>query len=85
MVMPRSFSISMLSSTCSVISRAESPPVIWISRSARVDLPWSICATMEKLRIVSMRTEVGEAVVMAFAIAGEALNAKDAKAEDAAP
>jgi len=26
-------------------------PVAWISRSARVDLPWSIWATMEKLRI----------------------------------
>ena len=29
-----------------------SPPVSWISRSASVDLPWSICATMEKLRIL---------------------------------
>jgi hypothetical protein len=27
------------------------PPVIWIRRSASVDLPWSIWATMEKLRI----------------------------------
>jgi hypothetical protein len=27
------------------------PPVIWISRSASVDLPWSIWATMEKLRM----------------------------------
>ena len=35
----------------SVISRLRRPPVTWISRSARVDLPWSIWATMEKLRI----------------------------------
>ena len=35
-----------------VISRAVSPPVVWISRSARVDLPWSIWAMMEKLRIL---------------------------------
>jgi hypothetical protein len=26
------------------------PPQTWISRSASVDLPWSMCATMEKLR-----------------------------------
>ena len=53
MVMPRSRSISMLSSTCSVISRAVSAPVVWIRRSASVDLPWSIWATMEKLRMLS--------------------------------
>ena len=51
MVMPRSRSIGMLSSTWAVISRAVSPPVAWISRSDSVDLPWSMCATMEKLRI----------------------------------
>jgi hypothetical protein len=33
------------------ISRASSPPVSWISRSASVDLPWSIWAMIEKLRI----------------------------------
>jgi hypothetical protein len=27
------------------------PPVYWIRRSASVDLPWSIWAMMEKLRI----------------------------------
>jgi hypothetical protein len=54
MVMPRSFSMSIESSTCSVISRAESPPVFWINRSASVDFPWSIWATIEKLRILSM-------------------------------
>ena len=54
MVMPRSRSISMESSTCSTISRSASPPVCWISRSASVDLPWSIWATMEKLRMLSI-------------------------------
>jgi hypothetical protein len=54
MVMPRSRSISIESSTCSVISRSDSAPVVWMSRSARVDLPWSIWATMEKLRMLSM-------------------------------
>ena len=33
------------------VSRSVSPPVRWISRSASVDLPWSICAMMLKLRI----------------------------------
>ena len=33
------------------ISRSATVPVSWISRSAKVDLPWSICATMEKLRM----------------------------------
>src|SRR5216684_9003864 len=50
-VMPRSRSISIVSSTCSRISRASSPPQAWISRSASVDLPWSICAMIAKLRI----------------------------------
>src|SRR5262249_19955416 len=56
MVMPRSRSISMESSTCSLpaISRSDRPPVIWIRRSASVDFPWSIWATMEKLRMLGM-------------------------------
>jgi hypothetical protein len=45
-------SISMGSSTCSFISRAANPPVVWIGRSASVDLPWSICAIMAKLRML---------------------------------
>src|SRR6185503_14121900 len=53
MVMPRSRSISMESSTCSFISRTSSPPVIWISRSASVDFPWSMWAMIAKLRIWS--------------------------------
>src|SRR5262245_38664125 len=78
MVMPRSRSMSMLSSTCSLpaISRSVSPPVIWIRRSASVDFPWSIWATIEKLRMLEMgvalmragyhphcRAATGEAVV----------------------
>ena len=51
MVIPRSRSMSMLSSTCADISRAVSPPVAWISRSASVDLPWSMWAIIEKLRM----------------------------------
>src|SRR4029079_13489737 len=60
MVMPRSRSMSMESSTCSfpAISRSVRPPVIWIRRSASVDLPWSIWATMEKLRMLGMGTVV---------------------------
>src|SRR5438552_12216694 len=60
MVMPRSRSMSMESSTCSLpaISRSVSPPVIWIRRSASVDLPWSIWATMAKLRMLEMGTVV---------------------------
>src|SRR5260370_16860631 len=49
--MPRSRSSSIVSSTCSRISRSASPPVAWISRSARVDLPWSIWAMIAKLRM----------------------------------
>ena len=54
MVIPRSRSMSILSSTCAlpVISRSVRPPVAWISRSASVDLPWSICAMIEKLRML---------------------------------
>src|ERR1700761_4905636 len=52
MVMPRSRSISIESRIWLVMSRAATVPVNWISRSARVDLPWSIWATMEKLRIL---------------------------------
>src|SRR5688500_8297713 len=51
MVMPRSRSRSMESSTCSCISRASRPPQVWIRRSASVDLPWSTCAMIEKWRI----------------------------------
>ena len=51
MVMPRSRSMSIESSSCSFMSRSATVPVDWISRSASVDLPWSMWATMEKLRM----------------------------------
>src|SRR5437016_2896102 len=51
MVMPRSRSRSMESRTCSCISRCESAPVISSKRSASVDLPWSMCAMMQKFRM----------------------------------
>src|SRR5207247_827419 len=54
-VIPRSRSRSIVSSTCSRISRLSSVPVSSIRRSARVDLPWSIWATMQKLRMWSWR------------------------------
>src|SRR3974377_804850 len=51
MVMPRSRSRSIESSTWSIISRCDSAPVASRRRSARVDLPWSMCAMIEKLRM----------------------------------
>src|SRR4249920_1160158 len=67
MVMPRSRSRSMESSTWSPISRSERPPQSWIKRSASVDLPWSMCAMMEKLRMrfCSINKEGAEAPSMA--------------------
>ena len=59
MVMPRSRSISIESSICSFMSRSATVPVSWISRSASVDLPWSIWATIEKLRMVSIGAVIG--------------------------
>src|SRR5690554_1851194 len=51
MVIPRSRSRSIESNTWEAISRSVSPPQIWMKRSARVDLPWSMWAIIEKLRI----------------------------------
>jgi hypothetical protein len=53
MVMPRSRSMSIESRIWSRASRAETALVAWRSRSARVLLPWSMWAMMEKLRICS--------------------------------
>src|SRR5580765_3092976 len=53
-VIPRSFSRSIESRTWSTAFLASMVPVRDRSRSARVDLPWSMWATMEKLRIRSM-------------------------------
>src|SRR5690606_1203841 len=59
MVMPRSRSIGLLSSTWASISRAVRPPQSWMMRSARVDLPWSTWAMMEKLRMFRIWSGAG--------------------------
>ena len=51
MVIPRSRSRSMLSRNWSCMSRLATVPVSCSKRSARVDLPWSMWAMMQKLRI----------------------------------
>ena len=51
MVMPRSRSISMESSSWACMSRLATVPVSSRMRSESVDLPWSMCAMIEKLRI----------------------------------
>ena len=51
MVMPRSRSMSIRSRYCARICRGSTTPVICSMRSARVDLPWSMCAMMQKLRM----------------------------------
>src|SRR5262252_1906524 len=51
MVIPRSRSRSILSRNWSCFSRSERAPVASRMRSARVDLPWSMCAMIEKLRM----------------------------------
>ena len=53
MVIPRSRSISILSRSCSSISLVETLCVASSKRSAKVLLPWSMCAMIEKFRILS--------------------------------
>ena len=50
-VIPRSRSSSIESSSWSRISRSETVSVSWRTRSARVDFPWSMWAMIEKLRM----------------------------------
>src|SRR3989337_1686177 len=50
-VTPFSRSKSIVSRTCSVISRSETVPVSCSRRSARVDFPWSMWAMMQKLTL----------------------------------
>ena len=59
MVMPRSRSMSMRSRYCARISRSSTTPVSCSMRSASVDLPWSMCAMMQKLRISSAGVAAG--------------------------
>ena len=53
-VIPRSRSRSMESRIWSRNSRSSTAPQRWMSRSASVDLPWSMWAMMQKLRMCSM-------------------------------
>ena len=53
MVIPRSFSNSILSSSCADISLIETDSVSSKILSASVDFPWSICAIMLKFLICS--------------------------------
>ena len=50
-VMPRSRSSSIWSINWATISWARTVPVISKNRSAKVDLPWSMWAMMQKLRM----------------------------------
>ena len=59
MVIPRSRSRSMLSMNCALRSRSVSASVASSSRSASVDLPWSMWAMMEKLRIRRVGVDIG--------------------------
>src|SRR5712691_11302748 len=63
MVIPRSRSRSIRSRYCSRIWRSATAWVRSRNRSASVDLPWSMCATMQKLRIRDWSTaQLGYAV-----------------------
>src|SRR3989344_953504 len=85
MVMPRSRSISMESSTCSFISRWVRAPVSWMSRSDRVDFPWSMWATMEKVRMresgVVMRRPLSHPCECARGVIASAADALGADAD----
>src|SRR3954469_6419386 len=65
MVMPRSRSMSIRSRYCARALRSSTTPVSWSIRSASVDLPWSMWAMMQKLRIVpgSVRPGCGAGTV----------------------
>src|SRR3954451_8987860 len=82
MVIPRSRSRSMESRTCAIISRWLSAPVTSKSRSANVDLPWAMCAIIQKFLINagSMRYDEAEPQVshmsysqIAFTVAGDGI------------
>src|SRR3954470_14808473 len=53
MVMPRSRSSSIESSSCGPCLRGSTAPVTSRMRSASVDFPWSMWAMIEKLRMLS--------------------------------
>src|SRR5690242_7738666 len=51
--MPRSRSMSIRSRYCARIDRSSTTPVSCSIRSASVDLPWSMCAMMQKFRMIA--------------------------------
>ena len=53
MVMPRSRSMSIRSRYCARAARSSTTPVSCSIRSASVDLPWSMCAMMQKFRMIA--------------------------------
>ena len=63
MVMPRSRSMSIRSRYCARAARSSTTPVSCSIRSASVDLPWSMCAMMQKFRMIagSVRPGTGAA------------------------
>ena len=69
-VIPRSRSRSIESSSWARMSRAETASVISRMRSASVDLPWSMCAMIEKLRILLWSMGSAAMVLVAPVFAG---------------
>src|SRR6476661_4417929 len=66
MVMPRSRSISMRSRYWAFMSRDCTTPVYCSMRSARVDFPWSMCAMMQKFRMMAGSVAAGTGAVRAM-------------------
>ncbi len=67
MVMPRSRSMSMRSRYWARICRGSTTPVICSIRSASVDLPWSMWAMMQKLRISAGSVRLGSGTLLGVA------------------
>ena len=65
-VMPRSRSMSIRSRYWARICRPSTMPVSCSIRSARVDLPWSMCAMMQKLRITAWSVLAGAGALVAL-------------------
>src|SRR5699024_9849325 len=68
MVIPRSRSMSIRSRYCARITRSSTTPVSCSIRSARVDLPWSMWAMMQKLRSCSGAVALGAMVALAAGV-----------------
>src|SRR3954447_8589161 len=71
MVMPRSRSMSIRSRYWARMARGSTTPVSCSIRSARVDLPWSMWAMMQKFRISSGDVNVLSANVLTGAVPRE--------------